>query len=530
MSTIFTTAPEDSGQRLDILLKKTLPEYSRAQLQKLVKAGACTVNGATVIDPDFRPDIGSSVELAMPEAPSHIEPSQGKIEVLWRDEHLALLNKPAGLTVHPCPSCQDETLVHRMLAYFPELAKQYGERPGIVHRLDKDTSGIILIALTEQARLALAKAFADRRVHKEYLALTAGNPPESGQCLEPVGRHPTLKTRMAIAGKNHGGRSAHTQWRKLWQGYDEALLNVRIFTGRTHQIRVHLAHLGFPILGDSTYAPAQVAAKAPRQMLHAWQIAFTHPFTNKKMRFAVAPPQDFFQAALANNQQMERVVVTGNQGCGKSSFCHQLSALDIPCISADNIVERLYAPRGMANEWIATHIDADTIDDAGAVDKAALFQILKQKPHLRQELEKAVHGMVLTQIEKFWNDNARNRISCAEIPLYFESGYQTKIQPEPWVVGISCPQSIRWQRLASIRGWSKDKIAEIEAWQWPQERKMAACNEIITNAGTPEELGKKALNFLSNIRQRIADREANLLAKLHALCAIQTGFAPEKES
>lgn len=510
---------EDAGQRLDVILKNALPEYSRARLQKLIKNGGCVVNGRVELAPDYKPEMGAKVEISGGERGSTLAASRGELEILWRDEHVAVLNKPAGLTVHPCPSCQEETLVHRMLAYFPELASQGGERPGIVHRLDKDTSGLILIALTERARMALAKAFAERRIHKRYLALAAGEPPEQGECKEPIGRHPTLKTRMAIVEKKHGGREAHTKWCKLWQGREQAILAVDIFTGRTHQIRVHLAHLGFPLLGDDVYAPPAIAAKALRQMLHAWQLVFIHPATGEQMRFAAMPPEDFFAAAIANNRRMERLVVTGNQGCGKSSFCRQLVDAGLPGISADAIVAKLYGPHGMASDWIGSHFGQEALSNAGAVDKPALFQILRQKPHMRKELEKAVHGMVLAEIEDFWQANAACEATCAEVPLYFESGYSGMITPAPWLVGVSCPEPMRWRRLAQDRGWSKEKIAEIESWQWPEDRKMAACNEVIVNAGTVEELRGKAQEFLARLKERLAGAETALLEHLRALVA-----------
>jgi len=520
MSIAIVTVPDDAGKRLDAVLKTAMPDFSRAQLQKAIKSGACQVDGKEAGDPAMRLRAGQNIALDMPQKSSKLEPSQNNLEILWRDEHMAVLVKPAGLTVHPCPSCRSETLAHRLVAHFPELADQESERPGIVHRLDKDTSGLMIIALTGLAQLKLAKAFADRRIRKQYLALASGSPANAGECHAPLGRHPSIKTRMAAVAASHGGREAHTTWKTLWQGRDIALLAVRIMTGRTHQIRVHLAHMGLPIIGDAVYAPSRIAAMAPRQMLHAWRIDLAHPVTGEPLRFCAPPPSDFFEAALANCRHMRRIVVTGNQGCGKSSFCRFLAANGMPTISADDIVAGLYSRKSPATEWIGAHLGDEALKPGGAVDKGALFKILCERPGMRHELEKAVHGLTLAEIECFWQkkENAGANAACAEIPLYFESGFSALMNPKPYVVGISCAQTERWARLAANRGWSEAKIREIEGWQWPEARKMGACNRVVANNGTPHDLENRANAFLHELDVSMEEEEKQLREKLQTLC------------
>lgn len=507
---------ENAGQRLDAVLASALPDYSRRQIQKTIKGGFCHVNGAACLSPSRKVRPGEKAELAIYPDMAALEPSAEGLDILWQDDELAVLNKPAGLTVHPCPSCREETLAHRLLGCFPQLSSQGGERPGIVHRLDKDTSGVMVIGLTERARQALARSFARREVKKKYLALAGGEPPETAGCFEPIGRHPGIKTRMAVVPENRGGRAAATSWRKLWQGRNCALLEVEIGTGRTHQIRVHLAHMGWPLLGDTVYAPRNIAALAPRQMLHAWKIALPHPQGGAELHFCCEPPEDFIQCALRQGQSMLPIVVTGNAGCGKSAFCHDLADLGLPVTSADAIVSELYAGPGEAAEWIAAHAGQDAIGPSGAVNKEALFAIMQKKPHLRAELERVVHGLVAQAIEKFWQDNGDKPCAIAEIPLYFESSLPGIFNHKPFTAGISCPQETRIARMKDTRGWRDDKIAAMESWQMDEAEKMRRCDLVIANDGSRGELRRHAEDFA---RGMALERQARLEAHLHHLCA-----------
>jgi len=511
-----------AGQRLDRVLGQELTGISRAALQKAIKAGYCRVDGLTQNQPDCRLREGQVVELQTPEASSSLRAEEGHLEILWHDEHLAVCNKPAGLTVHPCPSCPEHTLVQRLLARFPQLAKLEGLRPGIVHRLDKDTSGLLAVALTEADRLALSAAFAGRVVHKEYLALVWGRPADAGECRKPLGRHPTAKVKRAVLPEARGGKPAHTAWRRLWSAPDGrcSLLAVRIFTGRTHQIRVHLAHVGHPLLGDRLYAPKNVRALAPRQMLHAWRLELPHPVDGALLRFSCPPPEDLLETALAATRRMRRMVITGSPGSGKSALTENIAATGVPAISADALVARLYAPDGAAGPWLDRMApDAGILTAQGGVDKAALLAAMRDNPGLRREVEQLVHGLVRAAVEEFWNaaEAAGHALAVAEVPLYFESGWQDVFSPAPLVVGVHCPKELRDRRIRATRGWADDKLAALESWQWPEPRKLAACDLVVDNTGDREALRTTAQKLLQDIAVATRADEAARAREIAAL-------------
>ena len=204
---------DEAGERLDRALHARLEGMSRAAVQKAITAGHCRIDGLPVVSASCKLRRGQRVELRLPQADSPLQAEAAELEVLFQDERLVVCNKPAGLTVHPCPSCPEGTLVHRLLHHFPQLRQMDGLRPGIVHRLDKDTSGLLLVALDEATRLRLAEAFAERTVAKSYLALVQGTPPREGTCREPVGRHPTVKVKMAVVPE-----SWRLEFRHPWSG------------------------------------------------------------------------------------------------------------------------------------------------------------------------------------------------------------------------------------------------------------------------------------------------------------------------
>ena len=359
MTRTYTFTVEEGRIRLDRFLGEALrdQDVSREKVKRAIREGGCLVDGAPCSDASAKVRAGQSVVLRMESEPSRVEPEEGELSILYQDSFLAVLDKPAGLTVHPAPSCPEGTLVHRLVARFPTLREQEGFRPGIVHRLDKDTSGLICVALTEEARLRLAEAFAERRIRKEYLALVRGVPQDAGLVDAPLGRHPTVKVKVAVV-KN--GKEARSEWRVLHKGPEYALLAVRIHTGRTHQIRVHMAHIGHPLWGDALYGRSGQAAlagtgpcadPAPRQMLHAWHLSFIHPFTGQALTFTCPPPPDFLDTALHLERRMRRVVVTGVAGCGKSLFMRMLAEEGVATWSADAAVIRLYEPGQEA--WLA---------------------------------------------------------------------------------------------------------------------------------------------------------------------------------
>ena len=522
--------------RLDRFLGEALREQdvSREKVKRAIREGGCLVDGVTCTDVSAKVGSGQTVELRMESEPTSVQPEEGALDIVYQDEWIAVLNKPAGMTVHPAPSCPEGTLVHRLVARFPSLRAQEGFRPGIVHRLDKDTSGLICVALTEEARLRLSEAFAEREVRKEYLALVQGVPAPTGEVDAPLGRHPTVKVKVAVV-KN--GKEARSAWRVLYKGPGYSLLGVRIFTGRTHQIRVHMAHVGHPLWGDKTYGKGGQVLQppipgvllkhdpAPRQMLHAWHLSFTHPFTGKALAFTCPPPEDFVQTALTLDRHMRRVVVTGVAGSGKSLFMRLLGEAGVPTWSADAAVIRLYEPGGEAWQALRQRYGERFVtDERSSVDRKALAAALLPSAENGvdvRELETLLHPLVLDDLERFWcgQEEAGQGYAVAEVPLWFESGWSRKPDDErrPHVVGIACEQEERCRRLLDVRGWSDALMARMDGLQWTQERKMAACDRVINNSGTEEALRDKANAFIREMEQWEAESRAAFVVRWERL-------------
>lgn len=289
----------DAGKRLDIFLASARTELSRSRWQQLIRGGFVRLNGAA---PRPREVVraGDRVEWEEP-APEPIEahPEAISLEILFEDNDLIVLNKTAGMVVHPGAGNAEHTLVNALLAHCPNLSGIGGrERPGIVHRLDKETSGCLVIAKNDATHRHLSKQFAARTVRKIYLALVAGRLRKpAGRIDAPIARHPIHRQRMSVA-RAAGGRAAVTEYRVVRAGKEMSLVECVLHSGRTHQIRVHLHHLGHPVLGDKIYG-AKKAADFPRQMLHAWQLGFVHPSSQEALAFTAPPPADF-TAALAH--------------------------------------------------------------------------------------------------------------------------------------------------------------------------------------------------------------------------------------
>lgn len=506
---------ENAGNRLDAFLKNSFPDISRASIQKAIRDGLCKIDGKIVFQPAAKIRTGQNIAISLTQEKNTLEPVEKEVEIVWQDNNLAVCNKPAGISVHPCPSIKEDTYIQQLLARFPQLARQGGMRPGIVHRLDKNTSGLMILALDEATRLKLSDSFSRREIHKEYLALVYGRPPETGECRESIGRHPAIKTKMAVLKK--GGREAATAWRKLWQFENNmALLAVKIFTGRTHQIRVHLSHMGYPIIGDEVYGNQISKNLASRQMLHAWKLKFEHPHTHETMKFSVPPPNDFIQTAKGAQNTMTRIIVTGNQGCGKTALCALLAQKDIPVISADKIVKDLYKPGNQIAEWFEYRFGDKILSENGSINKKVLFSLMESDKLEREEIEKTIHALVKQQIEIFFQNNEASgqMVAAAEIPLFFECGWQNDFGQNLISVGVNCPKAIRWKRIADNRGWQKEKIAAIENWQWPENKKMSFCDYVVNNAKDMDNLVIEAERLLEWLEDRQETAKTALKDKL----------------
>ena len=286
--------------RLDQFLAAVHPDISRSRWKQLIEAGYVALNGVTVRKPRTPLVPGDAVTCTLPAPePVGLVPAAIPLDILHEDSDLIVLNKPSGRVVHPGPGHAADTLVNALLHHCADLQGIGGElRPGIVHRLDKDTSGVLVVAKNEPAVANLVAQFSAHAVRKEYLALVWGTPrPAAGAVALPIGRHPSNRKKMAVTAR---GRPAVTRYETLAAGPLAALLRVHLETGRTHQIRVHLARLGHPVVGDRTYGrtrhglPAGLAI--PRQMLHAHILEFIHPRDGRPLAFSAPPPADFLAA------------------------------------------------------------------------------------------------------------------------------------------------------------------------------------------------------------------------------------------
>ncbi|MBS0661134.1 MAG: RluA family pseudouridine synthase [Verrucomicrobia bacterium] len=297
-----------AAERLDLFLAAALPGLTRSRLQGLIKAGKVVLDGQPAAKSGQLLRGGERIRVEeQPPAPLEAVAQDIALDVLFEDDDLLVLNKPPGLVTHPAPGHPDGTLVNALLHHCATLSRGSAEaRPGIVHRLDKDTSGLLVVAKNDPAHLSLARQFEERSTEKFYLALVRGWPRgESGRIDAPIGRHRTDRKKMAVVAAG-AGRSALTTWRVLQRfgpealGLPAALVECQLHTGRTHQIRVHLKHLGHPILGDATYGgPVKGVRPEPaRQLLHAWRLALAHPRTGQRLSFEAPPPADFGLAAL----------------------------------------------------------------------------------------------------------------------------------------------------------------------------------------------------------------------------------------
>ena len=301
----FTVEHSLPQARLDIFLREKFPAASRSTLQRLIEQGHIRVNGQPT-KVTHAPHAGEEIEVHWPDArPAEAQPENIPLEILFEDKSLLVINKPAGLVVHPAAGHEEHTLVNALLHHCAGSLSGIGgvARPGIVHRLDKDTSGCLVVAKNDETHFSLSKQFAARTVEKLYDALVIGAlAREAGEIHAAIARHPTHRKRMAVHAGG-AGRAAHTSYRIVERFAHATHAEAEIHTGRTHQIRVHFQHLGHPLVGDETYGakPNRKFAEltgyaAPRVLLHARKLSFLHPRTGKLVKFEAPLPADFKQA------------------------------------------------------------------------------------------------------------------------------------------------------------------------------------------------------------------------------------------
>lgn len=302
-------SPDESGSRLDKWLSARLPEFSRTRIKALIEQGQVVSAGATIADASLKVKAGQTFSVIVPpDLPAEPEAQEIALVVVYEDEDLIVIDKPAGMVVHPAPGSPDQTLVNALLAHCGESLSGIGgvRRPGIVHRIDKDTSGLLVVAKNDRAHHSLAEQFAAHTLERAYQAVVWGVPtPPKGEICGNIGRSTQDRKKMAVV--SHGGKHAHTRYRVIrpFAGGTVSLVECRLSTGRTHQIRVHMTSIGHPLVGDQTYGRSRAAklkhipedgrktlAEFPRQALHAYLLGFTHPATGEIIRFESAIPND----------------------------------------------------------------------------------------------------------------------------------------------------------------------------------------------------------------------------------------------
>jgi 23S rRNA pseudouridine1911/1915/1917 synthase len=305
---------ELAGMRLDQVLAELFGDYSRSKLQTWIKSGRVLVNGS-MLKPKDKLEGGEEITLdAEPEVVITCEPEEIPLDIIYEDDSLLIVNKPAGLVVHPAVGNWSGTLLNALLHHAPDLETL--PRAGIIHRIDKDTSGLLMIAKTLQAHNSLAQQLQDREITREYLAITRGRMTAGGTVDEPIGRHPTDRKRYAVKGS---GKFAVTHYRVIQRFTGHTLIRVKLETGRTHQIRVHMAHIRYPLVGDQVYGGRfqmpphcsghleQALRNFKRQALHAAKLGLRHPVTDEYLEWEQPLPEDMVNLleALAENEQQQ---------------------------------------------------------------------------------------------------------------------------------------------------------------------------------------------------------------------------------
>ncbi len=302
-----TVTADLAGRRLDAAAARLLDQHSRTKLQDWIGAGCLSVNGKVQVDPRYSVAEGDAISLRVPPPVEHLDDAQDiKLDIVHEDKSLIVLDKPPGLTVHPGAGQPDGTLLNALLHRYPKAREL--PRGGLVHRLDKDTSGLLVVALTPTAHALLTKAMQERQIRREYDAVVCGVMAMGGTLRTAFGRHARDRTKMSVMAT---GRPAVTHYRVVERYAEHTRVRVRLETGRTHQIRVHLQHLRHPVLGDPTYGGRaarsgrlpdelrKTIAAFPRQALHARELEFDHPVTGKRLAFTREAPDDLRKLMLA---------------------------------------------------------------------------------------------------------------------------------------------------------------------------------------------------------------------------------------
>ncbi|MDH6105561.1 RluA family pseudouridine synthase [Anabaenopsis tanganyikae CS-531] len=293
----FNLEVETAGERLDRYVSQELPELSRSRIQQLIVEGNVKLNHQVCTTKKIPVKPGDRISIKIPEV-THLELQAQDIplDILYEDDQLLILNKPAGLVVHPAPGHPDGTLVNALLAHCPHLPGIGGvQRPGIVHRLDKDTTGAIAIAKTDIAYHSLQGQLQAKTARRSYLGVVYGAPKTADGMIDlPIGRHPQDRKKMAVVPIEKGGRSAITHWQVAERLGNYTLIHFQLETGRTHQIRVHSAQIGHPIVGDPVYGSGRsLGVNLPGQALHAWRLKLQHPVSQEWISFTATPPATF---------------------------------------------------------------------------------------------------------------------------------------------------------------------------------------------------------------------------------------------
>jgi 23S rRNA pseudouridine1911/1915/1917 synthase len=288
---------DEGGDRIDRYLAQQLPNLSRSRIQQLIEQGNVQVNGTVCTSKKITVQSGDRISLTIPEAkPLDLQPEAIPLDILYEDDTLIIVNKPAGLVVHPAAGHENGTLVNALLAHCQNLAGIGGvQRPGIVHRLDKDTTGAIVIAKTDFAHQHLQAQLKAKTARREYLGVVYGSPSAtSGTIDQPIGRHPIDRKKMAVVPVEKGGRLAMTHWQVRERLGNYTLMHFQLETGRTHQIRVHSAYMGHPIVGDPLYSSSRnLGVNLTGQALHAWRLQLRHPVTDELIEVIAPLPKTF---------------------------------------------------------------------------------------------------------------------------------------------------------------------------------------------------------------------------------------------